>query len=89
MKRHQSCESSDLIGLQRQGDVAPWDGIVEFQGNVSMPGSQPCCQELPVRDIAVKDDAKGWRSAKSWDALRVDKSLGSSVRGAKLWIRSE
>jgi len=92
MKRHQSGESRDLIGLQRQGNLARRDGSVEFEGNVSMPGSQPRYQELSARDIALKDDAKGWRLArdgKSWDVLRADKHIGSSVRSADLWIRSE
>ena len=89
MKCHQGSESSDFIRLQRQSDLAPWNGSLEFEGCIRMPDSQPHYQELPARNIALKHDAKGWRSSKDCAALRVDKPLGSSVRGAKLWIRSE
>jgi len=92
MKHHQSHESLDLIRLQRQGNVAPWDSSGEFEGNVSMPAPQPRYQELSARDIALKDDAKGWRparSGKSWEVLRADKPIGTSVLSADLCIWSE
>src|SRR5450830_1450946 len=92
MTRHQSRKSSDLIRLQCQGYLVPWGSSVEFEGNVSVPGPQPRCQELSARNIALEHDAKRWhlaRSVKSWDALRAHKPLGSSVRGTGPKIRSE
>ena len=89
MKRHESHESSDLVRLQRKEDILTRDSTLEFDGGVTMSGSQPRCQELSACDTAPKNDAKGRRSSKNWTALRVERPLGNSARDAELWIRSE
>jgi hypothetical protein len=90
MKRHQRSESLDLIGLQREEDILTGDGVVEFRGNVGMPGSQPRCQELSAHDTAVKDDVNRWRltcGGESPDAVRPDRPIACGVLSLNLCIR--